>query len=256
MGYLDAGLAAAREGVHHARALGAVHAMNFSLCYLSGVYHLRRDAADALQCATESLELAREQRFATWRGASQIIRGDALMSLGSIAEGFAEIEAGDNAHNDIDAISYRTFSIGVRVRGLLTTGQLDEALEAVEEGIAASDLRDERFYLAELLRLKGEALAMKGCKSDAENWLREAIAVAVRQEARLFQLRSTVSLCRLLPPDRSATIVRELLAPVCGWFAEDVVAPDLTEARILLAAAHGSPIPATADGSSRTSPVT
>jgi len=234
MGHLDAGLAAAREGVNHARALGAIHAMNFSLCYLAGVYHLRRDAAEALQCATESLELAREQGFATWRGASQIVRGHALMCLGSIDEGFAEIEAGVNAHSDIDAISYRTFSIGALVRGLLTIGRLDEALAAVEDGLATSDQRDERFYLAELLRLKGEALAMKGLTGEAEHWLREAIAVAARQEAKLFQLRSAVSLCRLLPADRAATVASEQLVQVYGWFAPNVVAPDLIEARSLL----------------------
>jgi tetratricopeptide (TPR) repeat protein len=240
MGHLDAGLAAAREGVNHARALGAIHAMNFSLCYLAGVYHLRRDAAEALQCATESLELAREPGFATWRGASQIVRGHALMCLGSIDEGFAEIEAGVNAHSDIDAISYRTFSIGVLVRGLLTTGRLDAALAAVEDGLATSDQRDERFYLAELLRLKGEALAMKGLAGEAEHWLREAIAVADRQEAKLFQLRSAVSLCRLLPADRAATVASELLVQVYGWFAANVVAPDLIEARSLLV---GTPQP-------------
>jgi hypothetical protein len=87
-----------------------------------------------------------------------------------------------------------------------------------------------------LLRLKGETLAMKGRAREAERWLREAVAVAGRQEAKLFELRSTVSLCRLLPAGRAATVVRDLLAPVVDWFAADVVAPDLAEARTLLAA--------------------
>jgi tetratricopeptide (TPR) repeat protein len=223
--------------------------MNFSLCYLAGVYHLRRDTAEALQYATESLDLAREQGFATWRGASQIMRGDALMSLGSIAEGFAEIEAGVDAHSDIDAISYGTFSIAVRVRGLLATGRFDDALAAVDEGLATSDQRDERFYLAELLRLKGETLAMNGRAPEAERWLREAISVAAQQEAKLFQLRSIVSLYRLLPPDRGAAVLQEQLAPVFRWFAADVVAPDLTEARSLLAVTDGPRIPALTDDS-------
>jgi tetratricopeptide (TPR) repeat protein len=236
MGHLDAGLAAAREGVRHARELGAMHAVNFSLCYLAGVHHFRREATEALQCATESLELARELGFATWRGASQMVRGAALMRLGSIDDGFAEMEAGVSAHSDMDAISYRTFSISVRVHGLLTMRRLDEALEAVEEGLATSEQRDERFYLVELLRLKGEVLAMKGQELEAERWLREAIAVASQQEAKLFELRSAVSLCRLLRADSRAIAVRELLEPACGWFATEVVAPDLVDARGLLAA--------------------
>jgi class 3 adenylate cyclase/tetratricopeptide (TPR) repeat protein len=240
MGHLDAGLAAAREGVRHARALGAMHAVNFSLCYLAGVHHFRREAPEALECATESLELARQLGFATWRGASQMVRGEALMQLGAIDDGFAEIEAGVNAHSDMDAISYRTFSISVRVRGLLAKRRLAEALEAVEEGLATSKQRDERFYLPELLRLKGETLAMNGNELEAECWLREAIAVAKQQEARLFELRSAVSLCRVLRDSSRDEAIRELLVPACHWFAPDVVAPDLVEARSLAATAHAS----------------
>ena len=67
-----------RQGRRAARrALGAMHALNFSLCYLAGVHHFRREAAEALQCATESLELSRELGFASWRGASQMVRGEA-----------------------------------------------------------------------------------------------------------------------------------------------------------------------------------
>ena len=45
------------------------------------------------------------------------------MQVGSIDEGFAEIEAGVNAHSDMDAISYLSFSVSVRIRGLLAKGR-------------------------------------------------------------------------------------------------------------------------------------
>ena len=35
--------------MRHARVLGAMHALNFSLCYLAGVYHFRREATEALR---------------------------------------------------------------------------------------------------------------------------------------------------------------------------------------------------------------
>jgi class 3 adenylate cyclase/tetratricopeptide (TPR) repeat protein len=234
MGHLGPGLDAAREGVRHARSLGGLHAVNFSLCYLAGVHHFRRETREALERATESLELAREQGFATWRGASQMIRGEALVSAGSSDEGFAEIVAGLNAHSGMDAISYQTFSISVLVRGLLAARRLDEALEALEEGLTASEQRNELFYRAELLRLKGDVFAMKGCPLDAERWLHEAIALAKKQGARLFELRSAVSLCKLLDGDRRQVALRTELAPVCDSFATEVATPDLAEARALM----------------------
>ena len=54
----------------------------------------------------------------------------------------------------------------------------------------------------------------------------------------MFELRSTVSLCRLLNPDSRSTVVRDLLKPACNWFAEKDVVPDLVEAR------NSSPLPA------------
>ena len=87
MGYLDSGLRAAEESLRHSRTLGDPHTVNFSLCFLAAVLHIQSDSQQALLRATESLELAREQRFATWIGISQMIRGASLVQNGSCAEG-------------------------------------------------------------------------------------------------------------------------------------------------------------------------
>jgi len=82
--------------------------------------------------------------------------------------------------------------------------------------------------------LKGEALARKGSASDAEHWLREAIGLARRQQAKLLELRGAASLYRLVDTARKETVLREMLEPVCNWFEEDLDAPDLLDARALL----------------------
>ena len=76
--------------------------------------------------------------------------------------------------------------ISVLGGGLLAAGRYDQAIRVLDDAIAAGEQRKERFYLAELLRLKGEALAATGRLLDAEHWLREAIATAQQQYARLF----------------------------------------------------------------------
>ena len=231
MGHLEAGLRAARNGVDHSRSLGAPHALNSSLCYLAGVHHVRRETPEASRYATESFELAREQGFATWRGISQVIRGGALAAAGALDEGLAEIAAGLEAHGGMDAMSYQTFMISVLGGGLLAAGRCDQAIRVLDDAIAAGEQRKERFYLAELLRLKGEALAATGRLPDAERWLREAIATAQQQAARLFELRSAVSLCKLRRGDEQRIALQGVLAPVCSWFEPDVESPDLAEAR-------------------------
>jgi len=240
LGYLDSGLRAGETGLSHSQALGGPHTINFSLCYLAALHHFRRDPRGALRRATESLELAREQGFATWIGVSQMIRGEALVSNGEREEGLKEIAAGMNAHSEMEAIAYQAFGISLFVKGLIAEGRLDEALGALAEALAISERTGERFYLAELWRLKGEILARKGSPSEAEHWLREAIELSRRQGAKLFELRSAASLCRLLDGPRKEALLRDVLEPVYKWFAEGVDAPDLEDARALLAGRTGS----------------
>ena len=199
LGYLDSGLRAAEDSLRHSQALGNPHTVNFSLCFLAATLHIQRDSQQALRRATESLELARELGFATWIGISQMIRGASLVRSGSCAEGLAEIHAGMSSHREMAASAYQPFGISLLVNGLIVDGRLDEALGALEQALAISKKTGERFYLAELLRFYGEILAKKGNPIEAEQWLRQSLAVARQQQAKLFELRSATDLCRVLP---------------------------------------------------------
>ena len=97
---------------------------------------------------------------------------------------------------------------------------------------------------AEVHRLRGELLLMdepfqEDAVRAAEACFRTAIAIARRQQARWWELRATVSLCRLLwehgaMPRESRAAAREMLAEIYGWFGEGFDRLDLPEARELL----------------------
>ena len=54
------------------------------------------------------------------------------------------------------------------------------------------------------------------------------------QEARLLELRASMSLARLWRDQGKPQQARELLAPVYGWFTEGFDTRDLKEAKALL----------------------
>ena len=68
----------------------------------------------------------------------------------------------------------------------------------------------------------------------APKTVREAIAVAQRQPAKLFELRAAMSMARLWRDQGKRDEARELLAPVYGWFTEGFDTRDLKEAKALL----------------------
>jgi predicted ATPase len=73
-------------------------------------------------------------------------------------------------------------------------------------------------------------------QEEAETWLRRALDVARRQEAKALELRAAMSLSRLWQQQGKQAEARALLAPVYGWFTEGFDTADLQEAKMLLEA--------------------
>ena len=112
----------------------------------------------------------------------------------------------------------------------------DEILRALRPvtdatlGLAAAD----DWVLAETLRMRADLLMLVGDHVVAETSYRDAIAVARRQNAKLFELRAATSLAYLWCNQGKRTEARDLLAPVYGWFTEGFDTLDLREAKKLL----------------------
>jgi predicted ATPase len=92
----------------------------------------------------------------------------------------------------------------------------------------------ERYYEAELNRVRGELLLMQGDDAAAEASLQRAIEVARRQEAKSWELRATTSLARLWRKQGRTDEARVALRQVYGWFTEGFDTPNLREAKALL----------------------
>jgi hypothetical protein len=111
----------------------------------------------------------------------------------------------------------------------------------------------EGLFEPELYRLEGEFLfaqaigtagPTKTASSDdratglarAERCIRESLDLSRRQEARMLELRSLVSLCHIRRALGAVSQEYEALAKVYNAFTEGFETPDLREARITLEA--------------------
>lgn len=111
-----------------------------------------------------------------------------------------------------------------------------EAANCLAEVAWIVEATEERGLEAELLhRVPGDLLNAAGDQSAAEQRYRQAIAVAERQSAKLLQLRASVSLARLWHDQGKCVEACDLLAPIYNWFTEGFDAPDLKDAKALLA---------------------
>jgi hypothetical protein len=111
------------------------------------------------------------------------------------------------------------------------------ALEgAMGETLARVQTTGERFYEAELHRIKGELLLGQTTtdEREAEAYFQNAIKVARGQSAKSLELRAAMSLSRLWQRKGKTAEARQLLAEIYGWFTEGFDTADLKEAKALL----------------------
>ena len=114
-------------------------------------------------------------------------------------------------------------------------GRADEGLDLVRDALAAETASGYLYWDAELRRLKGMLLLQAGRQeTSAESCFLEALEIARRQRAKLFELRAATSLSRLWTTQGRGAEARALLSDVYGWFTEGFDTPDLVEAKALL----------------------
>ncbi len=116
-------------------------------------------------------------------------------------------------------------------------GHPEDGLQALVEAHTLVEQHEERWWEAEIFRLRGVLLLRRAGASQvrqAEDWFQRALDVARRQQAKSLELRAAMSLARLWQQQGKTTAAHQLLAPTYDWFTEGFDTADLQEARVLL----------------------
>jgi predicted ATPase len=113
-------------------------------------------------------------------------------------------------------------------------GRPTEGLKQLNEAVRQIETTKERWSESDVHRVRGELLIAVGDAVVAEKSLYQAIGVARRQSAKLFELRATATLARLWRDQDRRTEARDLLAPIYNWFTEGFDTPVLKDAKALL----------------------
>jgi tetratricopeptide (TPR) repeat protein len=116
-------------------------------------------------------------------------------------------------------------------------GAISKSHETVDAALKRAERDDERWYLAEFLRIKGELLCLDGtpkAMKEAEEQLRRSLSCAREQATLSWELRASISLARLLRAQGRSAEATQGLAAVYGRFQEGFDTADLKAARALI----------------------
>jgi predicted ATPase len=193
--------------------------------------------AAAARCVTMLLDHSTRQGLASWHAWGRSYQGILVIKRGDVVAGSRLLRASfDELAEAGSALRFLTF-LGEMAEALGRAGQIAEGLAAIEEALAWTERTDERWRIAELLRLKGELLLLQGAPgaaTAAEDHFRQALDWARRQGALSWELRAATSLARLLRDQSRAADAVALLQPVYDRFTEGFDTPDLKAANALL----------------------
>jgi predicted ATPase len=233
--------AAAR--LHEALALVHERSYAYSLAYAavwaSLVCQLRRDAPAVYEQAEVAVTIATEHGFPFWGALGTSLWGWARAMQGQGEAGMVQIRQGIAALRATGAAMFVPYLWTLVAEVADHLGRTEEALQALAEAHTLMEQHDERWWEAEIYRLRGVLLlkaegGVRGAELAAEECFQQALDVARRQQAKSLELRAAMSLSRLWQQQGKRDEADALLAPVYDWFTKGFDTADLQEARALL----------------------
>jgi predicted ATPase len=240
LGYPDRALTKICEALTLAQELSHAYSLGFALNYATMLHAWRREVQFTKERAEAVITLSNEHGFIHALSVGMIRRGWALAKQGAVAEGIRQLHQGLAAVRDTGTEMALSHHLALIAEAYSQGGQVEAGLQALADALAHLDNTGERYYEAELHRLKGECLLAQADKRykerEAEECFRHALDVARRQEAKALELRAAMSLARLWQQQGKCQEAHDLLAEIYGWFTEGVGTADLQEAQALLEA--------------------
>jgi len=242
LGFPDQALQRSHEALTLAQELSQPHSLAFALAWTGALHNFRREGQVAQERAELAMTLSREQDFAFYLAMGTILRGWALVERGQGEEGIAQMRQGIAGHRATGAELVQSYFLTLLAEGYGKVGQIEVGLTVLAEALSVVNRIGERFYGAEIYRLKGEIVLMQAVEvglkptptEEAETCFRQAVDIARQQSAKSLELRAVMSLSRLLQKQRKQEEARQILAEIYGWFTEGFDTTDLKEAKALL----------------------
>ena len=262
LGYAEQALKSSDKAITLARELSHPHSLALALHYTAWLHQYRREEQAAQKRAEEVITLASERGFPFLGAWGTMYRGWALAQQGQEKEGIAQIRQGLAASRATGAGVGWPYWLALLAELHGKVGQVEEGLSLLDEAMTVVDTTRERFYEAELYRLKGELTLQQSGASlgqvpdksqtsrdksevsnpqlltpsiqEAEACFLKAIGVARKQQAKSLELRAATSLARLWQQQGKKAEAHRMLSEIYNWFTEGFDTKDLQEAKALM----------------------
>jgi len=240
MGRPEAARRHSEDALTLGKAVGHPFSLGFAMNFATWVHYCRGDAERTRVDAEHLITLATDQGFPFWLAGATHFAAWAMVDLGEIDAGIARMRAGLEGWRATGAGLGLPSHLGRLIEAHLAAEDPTAAAATLAEALAFNERSDQRYYEAELHRLRGVLLLrhpeLAASPTDADEALVRAVAVATAQGSTWLACRAATTLAGLRRDQGRPAEARRLLEPIIAGLDADDTSRDAAAARALHAA--------------------
>jgi predicted ATPase len=204
------------EAISLAKELNDMHGLALALYYSAVLGYFELNPAVVEHLASGLIELSTRQNFAHLLATGAVCRGWARSASGNTAAGIAEIEEGIRDYRAIGSMMFLPFFLALKAEALHLANRTAEALEAIREAEVLAERFENRYWCAELYRLRGVFLATLGAEdARIEASFCEAIRIAKGQKSVSLSKRAEATYAEYRCQKARGSGGRGIRLPIC-----------------------------------------
>jgi DNA-binding SARP family transcriptional activator/predicted ATPase len=236
LGYPQQALHQALEAIKLVQDLDQPFNQALASAYLALLQQLCADETVARESAAHAYELTSKYQAPYYHAWAAILINYALALEQPDEERIGHLRGSITTFKAMGARLRLPYYLALLAHVYQKAGRAEQGLASIDEALSEARTHNERWWDAELQRLRGELLLLHGAHAfDVESALVRAISLARLQQARSLELRATMSLARLWIAQHRTDDAKRRLNDLYGWFTEGFETPDLQAVRLLLA---------------------
>jgi hypothetical protein len=204
------------EAISLAKGLNDMNALAIALFFACWLAHFAGRPGEVKRLASELTELSTRESFEFWLAAGRVLRGWARSASGDITEGILWMVDGIEDFRATGATLCVPYYLALKAEGLHLADHTSEALEAINESEALAERSEERWWCAELHRLRGVFLTAIGAKeTQIEASFCAAIRIAREQNSIWLEKRAEATYAEYRRQKSSGSGGRGFRLPLC-----------------------------------------
>lgn len=237
LGYPDTAISKCKEALRLAEAVGHPFTITLIFYVHTMIYQACGDIENTKRYANMLMMFCKRQGSTHFLSQAKVFSAWAdFRTNGADKDAMDKMMSGLKEHLNTGAIVTHTYHIAFLAEALVELGDFEQGLQLIEDGLEMIKDHGDRRWEADLYRVHGDLLR---AKPDAElAAAREAyqtsLDIAREQNAKSFELRTSIRISRMLISDNKPEEALALLAPVYEFFQEGFDTVDLLEAKALM----------------------